>query len=68
MMFCTDNTDLSHNVSNVSSCCNRSLIMLRAESMGTGVNNTETSYELRPSPGRRVTSLTLLTKSLVIFV
>ena len=53
MTFCTDNTNLSHNVS---FCSNRSLIMLRAGSMGTEVNNAETSYELRHCPGRKVTS------------
>ena len=63
MMFCTENTDLSHKVS---SCSNRSLIILRSGSMGTDVNNAETSYELRYSPGRRVTSLTVLTNSLVL--
>ena len=57
------NDVLSHNVL---SCSNRFLIMLRAGFMGTEVNNAEISYELRPSHGRRVTSLTLLTKSLVL--
>ena len=35
-MFCTDNTALLHNVS---SCSNRSFMMLRAGSMSTEVNN-----------------------------
>ena len=49
MMFCTDNTDLSHKVS---SFFNRSLIILSAGSIGTEVNNAETSYEQRHSPGK----------------
>ena len=65
MMFCTDNTDLSHKVSSFS---NRSLIMLSAGSIGIEVNNAETSYEQRHSPGRRVTPLTLFTKSLILFI
>ena len=40
--------------------------MLRAGSMGTDVKNAVTLYELRHSPGRRVTYLTLLTESLVL--
>ena len=63
MMLCTGNTHLSLKVSSFS---NRSLIMLRTGSMGTDVNNAVTLYELRHSPGRRVTSLTLLTKSLIL--
>ena len=42
--------------------------MFRAGSIGTEVNNAETSKEQRYSPGRRVTSLTLLTKSLVLYM
>ena len=62
-MFCIDNTDMTHNVSSSS---NRSSIMLRAGSMGTEVNSAEILYELRHSPATKVTSLTLLTKSLVL--
>ena len=56
MMFCTDNTDLSHEVSSFS---NRSLIMLSAGPIGTEVNNAETLYEQRHSPGKKVTPLIL---------
>ena len=49
MMLCTGNT---HLLLKVSSFSNRSLIMLRAGSMGTDVNNAGRSYELRHSPGK----------------
>ena len=64
MMLCTDNTDLSHRVLSFS---NRSLIMLRAGSIGTEVNNAET-HEQSYYPHRRVTPLTLFTKSLVLCI
>ena len=63
MMLCTGNT---HLLLRVSSFSNRSLIMLRDGSMGTDVNNAVTLYELRHYPGKRVISLTLLTKSQVL--
>ena len=52
MMFCTDNTDLSHKVPSFS---NKSLIMLSAGSIVTKVKNAETLYEQKHSHGRRVT-------------
>ena len=63
MMFCTDNTVLSCNLSSFS---NRSLIIIRAGSIGTEVKSAVTSYDVRHSPGQRVIFLTLFTKSLVL--
>ena len=65
MIFYTDNTVLS---SQVSSFSNKSLIMLTAGSIGTEVNNGETLYEQRHSPGRRVTPLALFIKYLVLCI
>ena len=64
-MFCTDNTVLS--CSEVS-CSNNSFIILRAGSTGTVVNSAETSLEHRHYPGKRVTLLILLTKSLLLCI
>ena len=52
----------------VGSFTNRSFIIFKAGSMGTDVNRTDTSYELRHSPGARVMCLTCSTKSWVLFI
>ena len=62
-MFCTDNTVLSCKFSSFS---NRSLIILRAGSIGTDVKSAVTSYDVRHSPSWRVIFLALFTKSLIL--
>ena len=61
MIFCTFSTVLSFSFSSFS---NKSLIMLRAGSIGTEVKREVTSYAVRHSPSWRVTLLALFTKSL----
>ena len=62
-MLCTDNTVLSINFSSFS---NKSLMIFRDGYIGTEVKSEVTSYDLRHSPGWRVTPLALFTKSLVL--
>ena len=53
---------------NFSSLSNRSLITLRAGSIGTEVKSEVTSYDERHSPGWRKNPLAFDTKSLVLCI
>ena len=62
-MFHTDN--MLYHAMRVS-CSSRPCMILSTRSTGTDVNCAVKSYEQRHSPGWRVTTLTLSTKSLVL--